>query len=185
VCGGIFPDSDIVRFGDKAVCAGCKPQYVQMMKTGVAMEGSFRYGGFWIRFVAKIIDGIIMAIVQGILVTPLMIFVFKSAMTTPTADNFSGFVTANLFLNLLSVALGAAYTTLFIGKYQATPGKMAFNLKVVAPDGGRITYLRAFGRHFAEIVSGLTLGIGYVMAGFDSQKRALHDRIASTRVIRA
>lgn len=185
VCGGVFPDSDIVRFGDKKVCAGCKPQFVQMMKTGVAMEGSFRYGGFWIRFVAKVIDWIIMAIAQGIIITPLMMFVFKSALTTPDPANLSSFFTANILINIVSVAMGAAYTTLFIGKYQATPGKMAFGLKVVAPDGGRITYMRALGRHFAEIVSGLILGIGYIMAGFDSQKRSLHDRICATRVIRA
>lgn len=184
VCSNAFPDSDIVRFGETTVCAGCKPQYVQMMRSGVAREGSFRYGGFWIRFVAKIIDMIIMAIAQGIVVTPLMVFVFKSAMATPDSTNWGSFLTANIFLNLLSVALGATYTTLFIGKYQATPGKMAFGLKVVAPDGGRISYMRALGRHFAEMVSAFTLTIGYIMAGFDSQKRALHDRISSTRVIR-
>ena len=61
---------------------------------------------------------------------------------------------------------------------------MAFGLKVVAPDGSRISYMRALGRFFAEIVSGLTFSIGYIMAGFDSQKRSLHDRICATRVIR-
>ena len=61
---------------------------------------------------------------------------------------------------------------------------MAFGLKVVLPDGGRVTYWRAFGRHFAEMVSAFTLAIGYIMAGFDSQKRSLHDRICSTRVIK-
>jgi uncharacterized RDD family membrane protein YckC len=68
--------------------------------------------------------------------------------------------------------------------YGATPGKMALGLKIVRPDGGPISAGRAVGRYFAEILSALTLMIGYMMAGWDSEKRALHDRIADTRVIK-
>ena len=57
-------------------------------------------------------------------------------------------------------------------------------LKIVRPDGAPITYLRAFGRYFAEILSTLILFIGFMMAGWDEEKRALHDRICDTRVIR-
>jgi uncharacterized RDD family membrane protein YckC len=39
------------------------------------------------------------------------------------------------------------------------------------------------GRHFAKILSGIILYIGYLMAFWDDEKRALHDRICSTRVI--
>ena len=184
LCGNVFPDSDMVRFGDTMVCAGCKPQYVQMMKSGVARTGTFTYGGFWIRFIAKIIDGLILAIAQSIFIVPLYIFLFRSVPSEPGPEMIATLMTANLFLQIISVAVGATYTTLFIGKYQATPGKMAFGLKVVAPDGGKITYWRALGRHFAEMVSAATLTIGYIMAGFDSQKRSLHDRICTTRVVR-
>jgi uncharacterized RDD family membrane protein YckC len=57
------------------------------------------------------------------------------------------------------------------------------NLKIVRPDGERITYARAFGRYFAERLSILIVWVGYMMAGWDEEKRALHDRIADTRVI--
>ena len=53
------------------------------------------------------------------------------------------------------------------------------------PNGGPIGLGRAFGRYFAKILSGLILMIGYIMAAFDSEKRALHDMICDTRVIRA
>jgi uncharacterized RDD family membrane protein YckC len=43
---------------------------------------------------------------------------------------------------------------------------------------------RAFGRYFAKILSAIILGIGYIMVGFDSEKRGLHDMICDTRVIR-
>jgi uncharacterized RDD family membrane protein YckC len=79
----------------------------------------------------------------------------------------------------------AAYDTFFIGKFGATPGKMACRLKVVMPDGGPISYPRAIGRHFAEMISGMILCIGYLMVAFDKeQHRALHDRICNTRVIK-
>jgi len=56
-------------------------------------------------------------------------------------------------------------------------------LKVVMEDGGPVSYGRATGRFFAEILSGMVCYIGYIIAGFDSQKRSLHDHICSTRVI--
>jgi uncharacterized RDD family membrane protein YckC len=51
-------------------------------------------------------------------------------------------------------------------------------------DGGKVSYGRAVGRHFAKYLSSFTLGIGYIMAGIDDEKRALHDRICNTRVIK-
>ncbi|HDH05175.1 MAG TPA: RDD family protein, partial [Nitrospirae bacterium] len=77
-----------------------------------------------------------------------------------------------------------AYTTFFLGKFAATPGKMACGLKVLRADGESVSYWRAAGRHLAEFVSSLTLMIGYLMAAFDSEKRALHDRMCNTRVIK-
>ena len=76
-----------------------------------------------------------------------------------------------------------AYSIFFIGKYGATPGKMACKIKVVDATGAKIGYGRATGRFFAEILSGLIFYIGYIMVAFDDQKRALHDRICNTRVI--
>jgi uncharacterized RDD family membrane protein YckC len=54
---------------------------------------------------------------------------------------------------------------------------------VVTADGGRVSYLRALGRYFAKMLSGFTCLIGYIIAAFDGQKRALHDHICNTRVV--
>ena len=86
---------------------------------------------------------------------------------------------------LLNVIVGCSYETFFIARLGATPGKMALGLKVVRPDGGPITVGRAAGRYFAKMISGMILMIGYIIAGFDSQKRALHDMICDTRVIKS
>jgi len=55
--------------------------------------------------------------------------------------------------------------------------------KIVNEDGSPIDYSKATARAFCEILSALILGFGYLMAGWDSQKRTLHDRICGTLVI--
>ena len=81
----------------------------------------------------------------------------------------------------LLVKLG--YEIFFLGKYGATPGKMVCKLRVVTAEGGRFGYGRAAGRALAEILRGMICYIGYIMVGFDSQKRGLHDHICNTRVV--
>ena len=67
---------------------------------------------------------------------------------------------------------------------QATLGKMALGLKVTDLEGRRISFARATGRHFAKLLSGMILLVGYIMAGFTERKQALHDMIAGTLVQR-
>ena len=80
--------------------------------------------------------------------------------------------------------MGGLYEGVFLSRFSATPGKMALNLKVVRSNGGPISLGRGFSRYFAKVLSGIILGIGFIMAGFDSQKRALHDILCDTRVIK-
>ena len=67
---------------------------------------------------------------------------------------------------------------------QATLGKRALNIYVTDMQGLRISFGHATGRHFAKIISGFILCIGYMMAGFTQNKQALHDIIAGTLVKR-
>ena len=84
---------------------------------------------------------------------------------------------------LLEYGLPAAFEIFFIGKYGATPGKMLMKIKVVTPDGGPVSYGRATGRYFAKMLSAIILYIGFLMAFWDEEKRALHERICNTRVV--
>ena len=86
-------------------------------------------------------------------------------------------------MQLIFFIIQFAYNIYFVGKYGATPGKMACKLKIVTQYGEPVSYGRATGRCFAEILSGMVCYIGYIMAGFDKEKRALHDHICSTRVV--
>jgi uncharacterized RDD family membrane protein YckC len=67
---------------------------------------------------------------------------------------------------------------------QATPGKILCSIKVVDHFGHQLSLQRAIGRNAAKYVSLLTFGIGFLMAGWTSQKQALHDKLADCIVIR-
>lgn len=180
LCGNIFPQDEMVRFGRKWVCAICKPSYVQMVQEGLSVSEAMRYGGFWIRFGARVIDTIILQAANYMLFFAVtLVFVIDTASTNPTR-----FAMTTLIESFIGIMLGISYEVWFLGKYGATPGKMACRLSVVRPDGEKISYMRALGRYFATMLSAVILGIGYIMAAFDSEKRALHDRICDTRVIR-
>jgi uncharacterized RDD family membrane protein YckC len=175
-CGRTFPQNDMIRYGDSWVCAECKPVFVQKLKEGAALPLEFAYGGFWIRVAAKIIDGVLLGVTNGIVQMLLFPLFFSRSARAAAGVAILG--------NFFALVIAGAYETLFLGKYGATLGKMACGLRVITSDGGKVSYARALGRHFAEYLSSLILGIGYLMVAFDDQKRALHDRICDTRVIR-
>ena len=175
-CGRSFPVDEMVSYSGSYVCAECKPIFFQRVREGVPLDQGFEYGGFWIRFGAKIIDGIILTAIQALVIFPIGFFVASSGEMAAAVYG--------ILSNLMNVGLQIAYTVFFLGKFAATPGKMVCGLKVVRPTGERITYLRALGRTLAEILSTVIFFIGYIMAAFDDEKRTLHDRICDTRVVR-
>jgi uncharacterized RDD family membrane protein YckC len=173
-CGRTFPKTEMVQYEGSWICGTCKPVFFQRVREGVHTAGDVTYAGFWIRFLAKFVDGILLQVVG------LGLRFLLSLVMTATDQPGAFF----LITWLVSLIIGASYSTYFVGKHGATPGKMACRLRIIMADGGKVTYLRAFGRYFAEALSSLTLGIGYIMAAFDEEKRSLHDRVCDTRVIR-
>jgi uncharacterized RDD family membrane protein YckC len=186
-CKNMFPSTYLAKFGERYICARCKNIYVQKMRGGISPSGVFRYAGFWIRVGAYIIDAIILGIANFILQA-----VYTSVTNLPDISDalvknpqmFRQFILSFMILFLIQFAIGAGYPTFFVGKYGATPGKMICGLKVIRPDGSRVSYVRAFARYFAQILSSIILCIGFLMIAFDDECRALHDRICDTRVIR-
>jgi uncharacterized RDD family membrane protein YckC len=162
-----------------------------MQSPGMQVPGAYRYAGFWIRFVAFLIDGILVSIVGLIITLPLTFLGIGSAVAINQNDPSAAMaalpamIAAQGLASLIRLALFIAYEAYFLPKRGATLGKMALGLKVIRTDGGPISVGLAVGRSFAYILSGIILYIGYIMAGFDPQKRALHDRICNTYVIYA
>lgn len=144
--------------------------------------GGVRYGGFWIRFVAAIIDGIIVQVV----VMPLS---FVAGGVSGFAGVMGGIPHEGLGVlgGLIGFVIGIFGAWLYealmeSSSRQATLGKMVFGMKVTDLYGKRISFGRATGRHFGKWVSALILFIGYIMAGFTERKQALHDMLAGTLV---
>jgi len=142
------------------------------------------YGGFWIRVVAAIIDGVILRVVAA-----------PVGMIFGGLGLAGGMMTGVPHIGLHLLGGGATIIFLLFGSwlyeafmesssYQATLGKMIFGMKVTDLNGNRISFERATGRHFAKWLSAMILGIGYIMAGLSDRKQALHDLLAGTLVRR-
>lgn len=173
-CGKVLPTSEMLQYEGSWVCPTCKPLFFQKIREGVPITGELRYAGFWIRFLALFVDGIILNLLN-----------IPVRMAIGFGSNQPAVQMRIVFLSIsLSMAISAAYDIFFVGRFGATPGKMALRLRIVRPNGEKVTYARACGRYFGKLLSSLTLLIGYIMAAFDEQKRSLHDRICDTRVIR-
>lgn len=179
-CRQTYPTTEMVQYAGAFVCPNCKPLFFQKVKEGIEPARDMIYAGFWIRFLAKFVDGIIVGIPGWVLQFGAMAFVNPD---DPDSANMG--IVMMLVGWVISFALQIAYSTWMHGRFGATVGKMACGLRVVTASGGKIGYALACGRFFAEMVSGIILYVGYIMAGFDDEKRALHDRICNTRVIRS
>jgi len=195
-CGSV--NQDAARF-----CKGCgspldqpgagaspavaaAPVYTPQAQVFAQPAPQFRYAGFWRRFVALIIDGIVF--------TPLLIIFFVSSglfglLSGAGYRDMEGFGAAllgvGIFAGLLVLLAGnwLYHTMMESSRYEGTLGKMALGIKVTDLNGNRISFARANGRFFGKWVSGAVMNIGYLMAAFTVQKQALHDMLAGTLVV--
>ena len=137
-----------------------------------AMAGTTSmYAGFWRRFAAAILDGLIL----GVVTLPLNL----------AFGGDDGYTAASSGVQSISTVLGWLYYALMESSAkQATLGKMALGIIVTDMEGRRIGFGKATGRYFAKILSALILGIGFLMIAFTQRKQGLHDILAGTLVIR-
>lgn len=171
------------------VCANCGTP-LPSHSVPILSSSASRYGGFWMRFLALIIDRIIV----GIVTVPFFMFIMKDVVINamrngdrePDPALVVSMVGHAFMLALASLAVAWLYEAYLLSSdRQATVGKMAVGLKVTDLNGQRISFARATGRFFAKIVSGMTLLIGFIMAAFTERKQALHDMIAGTIVLKS
>jgi uncharacterized RDD family membrane protein YckC len=153
-------------------------------------QAGVRYAGFWIRLVAFIVDAILVRVVLipfkamfglgGLALGGFDADNFRHGLGLPYAIFGGG---ALIFLTIAASWLYEAFME--SSSYQATLGKMMFGMKVTDLYGNRISFARATGRHFAKIISGMILCIGFIMIGFTERKQGLHDMMAGTLVRRS
>jgi len=136
---------------------GLQPAVTPSPATGVA-----RYAAFWERFVAQVIDVVILSVATGTV--------------------FTATFGAGMAIGFFAPWLYEAFMT--SSEWQATVGKRVMSIVVTDLNGNRMSFARATGRHFAKYISVFLLGIGFVIAAFMAKKQALHDMIAETLVMK-
>lgn len=116
------------------------------------------YSGFWRRFVASFLDGLIILI--------------------------PAWVIGLLIPYLGGVVLGLLYKPVFeASALKGTPGKAMMGMIVLSESGERLTLKQAYIRYFCSFLSGLVLFIGYFMNLFTAKRQTLHDMIAECVVV--
>lgn len=138
----------------------------------VTARTELAYAGFWRRVLAYLMDGLILAAI-GSIVTLGVYSVAPNDLQS----------LANI--SPVSTAIAWAYfAVLESSPMRATLGKLALDLVVGDKHGDPITFWRASARYYLKILSWLTLGTGFILAGFTPRKQALHDVLAGTVVLR-
>ena len=146
------------------------------------------YSGFFRRAIAFIIDMLIVSLPTLFIFGPVIAFQAVSLGGTP--ENLSAVQAGILGATLLSWQLVILVLTWLYfafwesGAKQSTWGKRLLGIKVVGSDGGRISFWRATARFFCKTISYLLFYIGFIMAAFTNRKRALHDMIVETYVVK-
>ena len=150
------------------------------------------YAGFWWRFLASIIDGVIISFGSSIFILPIF-GVFGISIFSMERSGYD-FEDPEILIPLImmySSIMGIStiikwlyFAIMESSKTQGTVGKMVLRIKVTDLDGNRISFARATGRYFGKILSGMIFMIGYIMAGLTEKKQALHDMLASCYVMK-
>ena len=166
-----------ISFRPTSACPRCnqvnEPESVYCYSCGLPLDGGSTVarpipsgvpGGFWIRFLASVIDGVLLIIVISVLSALL-----------GTLDGFNTF---------LAICIGGTYYTIGVGVWGTTIGKKTFGLYTVRLDGTKIGLGRALARYLSYWISYFIILIGFIMIGLREDKRGLHDLICDTMVIK-
>lgn len=170
--------SDLSRWSAASGLAELQPELGRAVDVAVSPEGI--PVGFWPRVGAYLID---VMVLQGI----FLAIWGPAPNALPTSSN--GLPDLEAWLRAMSprlqyeIVMIIGYTVFLNGQFGATLGKLAIGARIVNLDGSAIGFGKALLRWLGTIGSQITLGIGYLMVAFRSDKRALHDLLAGTKVI--
>lgn len=133
------------------------------------------FAGFWIRVCASLIDSLLMLVIT----LPALSFIYGTDYWL--SERFYH----GIWDLLLTYIFPAVAVLLFWVYKQATPGKMAFRLRVVdAQTGQPVPTGRLVVRYLGYYVAMIPLLLGLIWVGFDRKKQGWHDKLAKTVVVR-
>jgi uncharacterized RDD family membrane protein YckC len=147
--------------------------------TQAGPAAGLRYGGFWVRFLAIILD----AIVIGVITSALAVFALGGNMFVTTTE--AGAVAVNYTTNAFGALIGLVYFVGFWGWRGQTPGMIPFDMRIVmADDGSKPDWVRMLLRYVGLLIGIVIFFLGVIWAGFDRRKQGWHDKMAGTVVVR-
>jgi uncharacterized RDD family membrane protein YckC len=178
-CGKSFCPDCVISLQGQTVCAACKNERVQDIKSGSTQE-DLELAGPGARFVGAFIDGLVFVIPVFAIAIPLGMMAAQSGARTGEMP-----LGATLAIMIIPSVGAVAYEALMLTARGQTLGKMVAKTKVVRPDGSNISAGQAWGRAVSRILMGATriLGLIDALMVFSKERTTLHDRIAKTRVI--
>jgi uncharacterized RDD family membrane protein YckC len=153
-----------------------KPETDRNLQKAPLINTSFHFAGFWKRFLAALLD-------------IMILYILENAFQVDPVSLLQNYATINIFWILglwyiISFPIKWLYYAIFeSSRFQATPGKLALRLRVVDYRGAKISFGKASLRVFIKFFSGIIVCAGYIMVAFTKRKQGLHDLIAKVLVI--
>ncbi|MBT4867985.1 MAG: hypothetical protein HON53_23020 [Planctomycetaceae bacterium] len=136
--------------------------------------------GFWVRYLAMMIDGLLILLAMVVL---SIVFQLATFIINSIGYDFTLKAQAYAFLGIFVLMPMYYYTKSEAGIFQGTLGKRSLGIKVVNMKDEPISLKQAYGRFWGKFISTIILGGGYVMAGLTENKQALHDQMAKAKVV--
>ena len=151
-----------------------------------AEQPKLNHAGFFVRFLAYLFD--VIPIVFIVIFILSYVFGLDLFDQDSSIDPFTGELTDSAINRMLSrnltLIIWIIYSTVMdASPLRGTHGKVNARIRVVDQYGNRISWQRSMLRNGMKIISSLPLGLGFIWAAFDKEKRAWHDIIAKTFVI--
>jgi uncharacterized RDD family membrane protein YckC len=160
------------------------------------------YAGFWARLAALFMDNALIAfltvniywlmrdqLLNYFAVHPEVLHIFQNESSSLGSSHTDPYLFVEKIMHFYAMGFGFIFSWMYYAGFEsshlmATPGKKVLGIYVSDYEGQRISFGKASGRYFGKIISGMILGIGYVMAGLSEKKQALHDLMAGCLVWR-
>ena len=178
-CGNPFCPDCLVTIQGRPFCATCKTEQLLDVRSGVDRT-RLVYAGFWSRLGAQVLDGLIVGIPAYAIFFAVFSVALNAMQRQATPPNALLLLAAYVPFYLFPILYEALMLTLKDGQ---TVGKMALRLRVVRPDGSRISAAQAWGRAVMRLVLGCLVVVDVIPYFFTDEKTTLHDIVAGTRVV--
>lgn len=190
MCGKRWPLKDLVSYNGKFYCPNCQCtlysnlQEKKQQATDHFNLTEYQPASLFSRFIADLIDTLIMCVILFPLQAGL---IYIAANAQDFSDSGTAFISplTSMFGKTLFFAINVVIQGYFLSSFGATPGKMLMRIRVIyrGSDDGKMSFCRGALRGLGEWLSSSLCWIGYIIAFFSQEKRALHDYICDTIVV--